>query len=78
MCVSTALKHGLFTQALLDILQAKTEDTKSNKPIKVFKIADSVTNRIEELLKEIQKEQNPTLTIPNAMRNFNVLVTGGT
>ena len=74
---SSTLKHGLFTQALLDTLQAKTEDTKSNKPIKVLKIADSVTNRLEELLKEIQKEQNPTISIPRTMRNFKVLVTGG-
>jgi DNA helicase IV len=42
-----------------------------------LKIADSVTNRLEELLKEIQKEQNPTISIPRTMRNFKVLVTGG-
>ena len=73
---SNALEHGFFTQTLLDIFQAKAKYIEPNKAIRILRIAGSITDHIEGLLKGTNRTQTPKFSIPDSIKDFKILVTG--
>lgn len=72
----STLKNGLFTEALLRTFYAKTQYIDNQQILNFADISYSTGKDLKKLLKDIQKEQHPTITIPNAMSDFDILVAG--
>jgi uncharacterized caspase-like protein len=71
-----ALENGLFTKSLLRTFYAKTQYIDNQQTLNFADISYSTGKDLKKLLKDIQKEQHPTITIPNAMSDFDILVAG--